>query len=95
MIKTWALVLILIVTLVPVGALIGITASLGVMRGMSNETKAELHELMLGHAQTHASKRGIKWSEAKELANVAAMADSMSLPVSLPILRSAVGLAVA
>lgn len=69
--------------LLPVGAVFGMLASMSLIKDMRDETKMELHELMLGHAQTHASKRGIKWSEERELANVAAVADYNSVPVGM------------
>ncbi len=53
------------------------------MDAVGSEAKSDLHELMLGHAQAHASKRGIKWSEERELANVAAMADYNGVPVGM------------
>ncbi len=53
------------------------------MDQIGGQARSDLKELMLGHAQTHASKRGIKWSEERELANVAALADYNEVPVGM------------
>lgn len=83
MIRPWPLALALVFSLGPAGLLVGVLISLHVMAGMRDQTKAELHELMLGRAQVHASKRGIKWSEERELANVAAIADYNEVAVGM------------
>lgn len=74
---------IIVASLVNLAFFMGTRAGLNRIDGMQSEVKQDLHELMLGHAQAHAAKRGIKWSEERELANVAAVADYNSVPVGM------------
>lgn len=69
--------------LVAISAGFAIQESLTRMDQIGGRARSDLHELMLGHAQTHASKRGIKWSEDKELANAAAMAHYNNVPIGM------------
>lgn len=82
-ISRWVLAYSAFLAMVPSAAFLGMFISLSRVEDMRDQTKAELHELMLGHAQTHASKRGIKWSEERELANVAALANYNEVPVGM------------
>lgn len=69
--------------LIATSAWFGIEKSLERMDTMGSQARSDLHELMLGHAQAHAAKKGIKWDEDRELANVAAMAGYNNVPVGM------------
>lgn len=70
-------------SLITTGLYLGIDESRIRMDAVGSQARSDLHELMLGHAQAHAAKKGIKWDEERELANVAAMALYNNVPVGM------------